>query len=753
LSAEASARTLRVHSFVHELVATGVDPQMRLRAPLAAALAALITVAPGLALPALASSVTPAATETSLDAIAASPKVVIVVGATEGTTPAYRADADKIYAEAIKYTPNVIKIYSPNATWAKVKAAAQGASIFVYLGHGYGFPSPYRPALSPDVQDGMGLNAIGGVNDSDKKYYGESLIASDIRFAKNAVVILNHLCYSAGSSETGYAEPTVAVAKERVDNFASGWIRAGARMVMADSWTAAPVAAVKAIFTTNQTIGSMWNNLPSKQGHQIPFVPTRNPQFEGRLDPDTLTTGFHRSIVGALGMTTNDVVAGASAATTNPVPDDQSPQLWSLDGSTALTPNFDGLADTLNLLERFSETVSWSASIRNAGGDVVRTQTGSGHQAGITWDVLVNGGLAPEGAYAWDLHATDAAGNPPLDTSGAFTVAYEDTPDTSVLSFKPTTPAVTTSPTVSYALKFGGAVSGLASDDFTLTGTATACVIGTLTGAAADYYLTVSGCTSGTVILTLGSATVADAATQVGPASSISAPAVTIDTSAPTAVAPRPILRTGVALAGSSTTQALPVNLSWSGTDIGTGIASYEVARSYDGGAYVTIAAATPATAMNLTMSPGHAYRLRVRARDKAGNVGAWATASTWPASLTQETSTSLAYAGTWLPAKNAAYSGGTVKFAGQPGSSVSLAFSGRAIAWVTTLRPTGGVVEVYVDGVLEDRSDTRADTTTYRRVAFSKNWTTVGSHTIKLVVVGTPGRPVADLDAFEIIR
>ena len=49
------------------------------------------------------------------------------------------------WLEAIKYTPNVVKVYSPNATWDAVKAAAQGASIFIYLGHGYGFPSPYKP--------------------------------------------------------------------------------------------------------------------------------------------------------------------------------------------------------------------------------------------------------------------------------------------------------------------------------------------------------------------------------------------------------------------------------------------------------------------------------------------------------------------------------------------------------------------------------------------------------------------------------
>ena len=72
---------------------------------------------------------------------------------------------------------------------------------------------------------------------SDKTYYGETSIANEIRFAKNAIVLLNHLCYSAGSSETGDPEPTIPVARERVDNFASGFIKAGARAVIAQSWT------------------------------------------------------------------------------------------------------------------------------------------------------------------------------------------------------------------------------------------------------------------------------------------------------------------------------------------------------------------------------------------------------------------------------------------------------------------------------------------------------------------------------------
>ena len=37
--------------------------------------------------------------------------------------------------------------------------------------------------------------------------------------------------------------------------------------------------------------------------------------------------------------------------------------------------------------------------------------------------------------------------------------------------------------------------------------------------------------------------------------------------------------------------------------------------------------------------------------------------------------------------------------------------------------------------------------------IAFSTSWSGYGAHTIKLVIVGTAGRPYADFDAFEVIR
>src|SRR5688572_7568886 len=381
-------------------------PQMRHRSLLSAALAAMLALAPALAMPALGASAGPDAADAAAEDTADTPpKVVIVVGATHEATASYRSYANLFYDEAIRHTPNVVKVYSPNATWKKVKAAAQGASILIYLGHGSGYPKNASSVFDPNNNNGMGLNTATNPSDYVAKYYGENYMANDIRLAKNAVVILSHLCYASGNSESGNPEPSYAVARERIDGFASGFLRAGARAVIPDAWNSAVVSHIRSILTTDQTIGNMWTNSVSNHGHQMTFTPARNPAYKAIMDPNTWNSGFYRSIVGALDMTTTAVVNGAGAAPTGTDPA-VGPRLWSMDGPTTISPNGDGVVDRLNLVGRFSESATWNVSLRNADGDEVRSQSGTGHQAFISWDVMDGAELAPEGSYTWNLHAT-----------------------------------------------------------------------------------------------------------------------------------------------------------------------------------------------------------------------------------------------------------------------------------------------------------------------------------------------------------
>ena len=72
------------------------------------------------------------------------------------------------------------------------------------------------------------------------------------------------------------------------------------------------------------------------------------------------------------------------------------------------------------------------------------------------------------------------------------------------------------------------------------------------------------------------------------------------------------------------------VRLSWGGTDATCGIAGYDVALRRNGHAFERIADETTATHIGQPLRQGPTYRFRVRAIDKAGNVGNLATSETF---------------------------------------------------------------------------------------------------------------------------
>jgi hypothetical protein len=271
-----------------------------------ALLAALLLV--GLAAPAVGA--VPAAA-----AAAPVPKVVVIVGPAGRATDRYRAEARAAAAVARQYTPDVTELYSPNATWPAVKAALQGASLVVYLGHGNGWPSMYRDHLYPPTQNGFGLNPKAGGDDSTHQYFGEGPIAKHIELADDAVVLLNHLCYASGNTEPGLPEGTLEEARQRVDNFAAGFIKAGAAAVVAEAH-ASPNHMIRAVLGSARSIDSAWRGAPSRNGNAFAFESARSPGYIAQMDPESATAGFTRSIVLQAGLTPADVLRGARGSRT-----------------------------------------------------------------------------------------------------------------------------------------------------------------------------------------------------------------------------------------------------------------------------------------------------------------------------------------------------------------------------------------------------------------------------------------------------
>jgi hypothetical protein len=244
-----------------------------------------------------------------VSAAARVPKVVLLVGPAGGVTASYRRLADQAAAVAVDAGAQVVKVYSPNATWDAVRAAVTGASVVVYLGHGNGWPSRYRNALYPPTQNGFGLNPMAGVDDDAHQYFGEASV-SKLHLAPNAVVILNHLCYASGNTEPGLAEGTRDQSIQRVDNYAAGFLQAGAAAVVAEAHMG-PAYYVKALLMGHQSIEATWQASPSANGNTFNVASTRSPGFVERLDPGSASGGYYRSLV-SRGVTAAELRAGST---------------------------------------------------------------------------------------------------------------------------------------------------------------------------------------------------------------------------------------------------------------------------------------------------------------------------------------------------------------------------------------------------------------------------------------------------------
>ena len=243
-------------------------------------------------------------------AAARAPRVAGIVGPPRRRPGTNKSLANDAVAAAKAAGAEVVAVYSPDATWPAVKRAVTGASIVVYLGHGNGWPSKYRDALYPPSQNGFGLNPRSGGNDYDHQYFGEAAV-SKLQFAPNAVVVLSHLCYASGNTEPGLPEGTRDQAIQRVDNYAAGFLRAGARAVVAEAYLG-PAYYVKALLRGRGSIEAIWSASPTADAkHAFVAGSVRTPGYKLHLDPERASGGYVRSLV-SRGLTASEVRAGAT---------------------------------------------------------------------------------------------------------------------------------------------------------------------------------------------------------------------------------------------------------------------------------------------------------------------------------------------------------------------------------------------------------------------------------------------------------
>ena len=230
--------------------------------------------------------------------------------------------------------------------------------------------------------------------------------------------------------------PTEDLARERVDNFASGYLGAGARAVFAFGWNQ-KLNYSNALMTSNSTMDQLF--MTSGGGSPSGFVGWQDHRFESvrtpgavsHLDPHA-SYGYYRAVTGDLGMTAADWRAGASGEEPPPPPPPppgdpaDPPQITALSAGTAVGgtfvtgpdvpsfhPNGDGLDEEL-VVEHTVTRAAWlDATVTDSAGQPVRSYSiwSTTGTSTSRWDGKNDTGqIVADGAYTLTYVPRDLSG-------------------------------------------------------------------------------------------------------------------------------------------------------------------------------------------------------------------------------------------------------------------------------------------------------------------------------------------------------
>jgi uncharacterized protein with LGFP repeats len=213
---------------------------------------------------------------------------------------------------------------------------------------------------------------------------------------------------------------------------------------------------------------------------------------------------------------------------------------------------------------------------------------------------------------------------------------------------------------------------------------------------------------------------------------------VVTDTTAPVfSTTPKITLRTGTVNA-----TAVPVTLGWKATDS-------QALKSVSLLSPTTATFGPTTTSSSRTAKPGTASTWSMKAYDVAGNTRA--SSPSYTPMILQETSATKS--GSWTSRSSTSYLGGKSYSSGSKNASLSWTFTGRSASWVVSRASTSGQAYVYVDGTKVATVDLKSSTTKYRDAIWTKSWSSSAKHTVKIVVVGTSGRPTITTDGLVYIN
>jgi uncharacterized protein with LGFP repeats len=192
---------------------------------------------------------------------------------------------------------------------------------------------------------------------------------------------------------------------------------------------------------------------------------------------------------------------------------------------------------------------------------------------------------------------------------------------------------------------------------------------------------------------------------------------------------------------GTVSSTKIPVSLKWK-------VADDRLLRSVKATSPSATTFATTTTSWSAYAKPATSTAWSLTAADAAGNTAS--STATRTTSLRSDSSSSRT--GTWKTTTNSQYLGGSGLYSSAKGATASWTVTTRSVALINKRTTSSGRLYVYVDGVYAATVDTRASSSLYRQVQWTRTWSTSTRHTIKVKVAGTSGRPTIAIDGLAYI-
>ena len=264
-------------------------------------------------------------------------------------------------------------------------ANIQGANLVVDMGHGYGWPSPYPSVTRTRRMASVFRIQTTRASVNQTKYYGGNWIRGNWILAPDAIVVLNHMCYTAGNGEPGMALPS------------GTWPCSASTTTRRRSWPPVPELSLPTaarafnkglhqLMTTNDSIADIFTTPGSKPNGYMGYVGADARQFHSvrmpgntnflDLDPQQ---GFRACGHRQPGHDCERLGPGRTHAEQRSagavrLRADGGPDVGAAGGSSLplFTPNGDGVSDELDMSYTVDREAFVDITVTNANGNVVR---------------------------------------------------------------------------------------------------------------------------------------------------------------------------------------------------------------------------------------------------------------------------------------------------------------------------------------------------------------------------------------------